>query len=95
MLTRAWRFLTLVLTALLMGMTFAHVLEFPAKMEYSAALYLSIHRTLYVAFGAPNIGAFVEIGTVLATFVLAFLVRHRRRTFWSTVIAAACVTAAL
>lgn len=61
MLIRTWRLMTLVLTALLMGMTFCHVLELPAKMQYDAALYLTLHRTLYVAFGWPNIGAFIEL----------------------------------
>ena len=59
MLIRIWRFLTLVLTALLAGMTFCHVLEMPAKLQYSASMYLALHRTLYVAFGPPNIGVFV------------------------------------
>ena len=62
MLIRIWRFLTLVLTALLTGMTFCHVLEMPAKLQYSASMYLALHRTLYVAFGSPNIGVFVEMG---------------------------------
>src|SRR6266508_120961 len=64
MILRAWRFITITLTALLMGATFCHVLESPAKMRYPAELYLTLHRTLYVAFGPPNIGVFVEPANV-------------------------------
>ena len=56
MLVKAWQFITILLTALLVGMTFCHVLELPAKMEYPASLYLTLHRTLYVTFGPPGPG---------------------------------------
>ena len=56
MLLKTWRFITPILAALLMGMTFCHVLELSAKMQYAATLYLTLHRTLYVAFGPPNVG---------------------------------------
>src|SRR6266540_1685138 len=84
MILRAWRFITITLTALLMGATFCHVLESPAKMRYPAELYLTLHRTLYVAFGPPNIGAFIEIGAILAAVALVFLTRKRRPAFWLT-----------
>jgi hypothetical protein len=78
-----------------MGMTWCHVLELPAKMQYSATLYLTLHRTLYVAFGPPNIGAFVEVGAILAAAVLVFLVRQRRPAFWLTLLGTAALIAAL
>ena len=90
MLIRIWRFTTLVLTALLTGMTFCHVLEMPAKLQYSAPMYLALHRTLYVAFGPPNIGVFVEMGAILSSAVLVLLVR-RRAGFWPTLIGAGCL----
>jgi hypothetical protein len=90
MLIRIWRFPTLVLTALLAGMTFCHVLEMPAKLQYSAPMYLALHRTLYVAFGPPNIGVFVEMGAILSSAVLVLLVR-RRAGFWPTLIGAGCL----
>lgn len=88
MLIKTWRFITLILTALLMAMTFCHVLEMPAKMEYPASFYLTIHRSLYVAFGPPNIGMFIEAGAILAAVVLVFLVRKDRRVFWLTLMGA-------
>jgi len=95
MLIKIWRFITLMLTALLMGMTFCHVLEMPAKMRYPASFYLTIHRSLYVAFGPPNVGAFIEIAAILAAVVLVFLVRKSRPDFWWTLIGAVCLVVGL
>ena len=91
---RAWQFVTLLSTALLTGMVFCHVLEMPAKMEYSGSLYLTLHRTLYVAFGPPNIGVFVEMLAILSSLVLAFLMR-KRPGFWAAVVGASCLVAGL
>ena len=95
MFLRIWRFITITLTALLMGATFCHVLESPAKMRYPAELYLTLHRTLYVAFGPPNIGAFVEIGAIFAALALVFLTRKRRPAFWLTLAGVAFLVAGL
>ena len=95
MFLRIWRFITITLTALLMGATFCHVLESPAKMRYPAELYLTLHRTLYVAFGPPNIGAFIEIGAILAAVALVFLTRRRRPAFRLTLAGAAFLVAGL
>ena len=95
MFLRIWRFITITLTALLMGTTFCHVLESPAKMRYPAELYLTLHRTLYVAFGPPNVGAFIEIGAILAAVALVFLTRKRRPAFWLTLAGAAFLVAGL
>lgn len=95
MLIRSWRFVTLILMALLMGTTFCHVLEMPAKMQYDASLYLTLHRTLYMAFGWPNIGAFIELGAILAAAVLVFLVRKRRPAFSLTLVGALCLVTGL
>lgn len=95
MLIQAWRFITILLTALLMGTTFCHVLELPAKMQYDPSLYLTLHRSLYVAFGWPNVGAFIELGAILAAIVLAFLVYQRRPAFWLTVFGAICLLTGL
>jgi hypothetical protein len=90
MFVQAWRFVTVLLTALLLGMTFCHVLEMPAKMRYDAALYLTLHRTLDVAFGPPNVGPFIEIGAVVASIALTVLLR-RRTGFWLALIGTACL----
>jgi predicted membrane channel-forming protein YqfA (hemolysin III family) len=95
MFLRIWRFITITLTALLMGATFCHVLESPAKMRYPAEHYLTLHRTLYVVFGPPNIGAFIEIGAILAAVALVFLTRRRRPAFGLTLAGAVFLLAGL
>ena len=84
MLIRSWRFVTILLVALLLGLSFAHVLELPAKMQYDAALYVTLQKTLYVAWGPPNVGGILEPAAILATVSLAFLLRQRRPAFWLT-----------
>jgi hypothetical protein len=57
MLIRVWRLLAIMLTALSMGAALAHLLEMPAKLGYSGALWLTLLQTLYPpAFG--TVGAF-------------------------------------
>ncbi len=85
MLVKAWQFITSLLTALLVRMTFCHVLELPAKMEYPASLYLTLHRTLYAAFGPfPALSSRSEQSSLPG--VLVFLVRKHRPAFWLTLL---------
>lgn len=85
------RLATLTLSALTLGLSFAHVLEMPAKLAYAPRVYVALQNSLYVSFGPPGVGAFVEPGAILATGLLAYLVRHRRAAFWLTVGAASCL----
>jgi hypothetical protein len=82
----AWSFVTISLAALLMGCTFGHVLEMPAKLKMEAPFWMTIQQRLYRAF-AP-IGGSIEIAAILATAVLAFLVRGDQRVFYLTLGAA-------
>ncbi len=86
---RTWRFVTIILSALVTGMAFCHALELPAKMQYSASQYITVQNTLYAAFGPPNIGAAIEVTAPLAAIGLAFLVRKRRPAFQMTLVAIA------
>ncbi len=45
MLVRNWRFVTIMLAALTMGMALCHLLEMPAKMTYDGALWLTLLLT--------------------------------------------------
>jgi len=82
------RLAALTLSALTLGMSFAHVLEMPAKLAYAPSVYVALQNSLYVSFGPPGVGAFVEPAAIVATGLLAYLVRHRRAAFWMTVGAA-------
>src|SRR5262245_36060669 len=83
MTLKVWRFVTLLLAALALGLTSAHVLEFPQKMGYDAALYTAVNTTRYRHFA--TVGAFYAIGTLIASVVLAILVRRRPLAFRWTV----------
>jgi len=87
---RTWRVLTLLLVSLSMGMAFCHALELPPKMRFDAALYLTVHRTLYLLFGAP-LGAAIEVGAVLSSIGLIFLARGHGPSFAFTIVGAACM----
>jgi hypothetical protein len=87
-----WRFAAILLVALLMGLTFAHVLERPAKMDYEAGLYTTLQRTLYRMWGPPNVGGFLEPLAIVATIGATFAARGRRRALW---LAAAALAALL
>jgi hypothetical protein len=91
MLAEAWRSLTIMLAALSMGMAFCHLLEMPAKLTYSAGLWLTLLQTLYPAFG--TVGAIIEVGAVVTAITLVFLVRERRAFRW-TLLAALCLASA-
>lgn len=79
MALRLWRFLALVLSALALTMTSAHVLELPQKMQYDAQLYSAVNTTLYRYFALA--GGVYSIGSLVSAGVLAFLVRGRRPAF--------------
>ncbi len=86
------RLVALVATALLLGITFCHVLEMPAKLGYDGGFYMTLQTTLYAHFGPPGVGGFVEPGAILAVAAVAVLARwQRRRGFALTVAAGVCL----
>lgn len=93
MLLKTWRFTTLILAALSMGMAFCHALELPAKMQYDAVLWTTINQSLYWQFGSFP-GIFSEMGAILAAIGLTVLVRKRRPTSCWTLTGAALLTLA-
>jgi hypothetical protein len=80
MFLRTWRFITLFFVALLMGSTFSHLLEMPAKMAASAELWLTFQQTLYHNFS--TLGGVVEIGAIFSTLVLILLSRRHPTAFY-------------
>jgi hypothetical protein len=80
MLITIWRFVTLLLVALLTGWAFAHVLERPAKMLYDAGSYVTVQKTVYEAWGPPNVGGILEPAAILATIILALCGQESRHS---------------
>ena len=70
------RYLSLLLVALTLGMTFAHVMEIPGKLRLDGASWLTVQHNLYVAFGV--VGAAIEVLAILMTWLLLLMVRGRR-----------------
>jgi hypothetical protein len=89
MFLSVWRFITVMLAALMLTMTSAHVLELPQKMQYDAQMYTAVNTTLYLYFAI--VGGAYTVSSILAAFVLAFLVRKRRRSFQLTLASAVCL----
>lgn len=89
MFLRAWRFVTVMLAALTLTMTSAHVLELPQKMQYDAQMYSAVNTTLYRYFAI--VGGAYTMSSIIAAFVLAFLVRKRRSPFRLSLAGAICL----
>jgi hypothetical protein len=92
MFIQVWYFLTLTLTSLLMGTSFAHTLEMPAKMNVDGQLWRTFQHTLYPYFA--YVGAPVEIGAIVASAVLSYLVRAHRRPFYPALAGTMCLALA-
>ncbi len=73
------RFSTILLVALVSGLAFAHVLEQPAKMQYDAALYIQLQKSLYIQWGPPHIGGVLEPLAIAATGLSACFMRKSKR----------------
>jgi hypothetical protein len=76
---RVWRFITLILASLSLTMESAHLLELPQKMHYDAQMYSAVNTTLYRYFAI--VGGTYQLGSILAAFVLAVLVRRHALAF--------------
>jgi hypothetical protein len=79
MFLRAWYFVTLILTALLMGTSFAHTLEMPAKMTVDAILWMTFQHTLYPYFAYA--GAPIELGAIITAAGLSYSFATNGRGF--------------
>lgn len=94
MLLMIWRFLTLVLVALGTGLSFAHLLELPARMLFEPQVWIAMtSRSLPHLFGTQ--GAVMEGAPAVATVILALLVRGRGTVGYLSAVGAACLVLAL
>ena len=84
MLLKTLCFVTIILTALSAGLSFAHLLELPPRVFYfDAKLWVATTtKGLYALFG--TVGAVTEIGSILTAIVLAFFTRGRGAAFYLT-----------
>ncbi len=87
------RYLSLLLVALTLGLTFAHVMEIPGKLRLDGASWLTVQHNLYIAFGV--VGAAIEVLAIVLTWLLVLMLRGRRPALWRTLVAAVAVSAGL
>jgi SAM-dependent methyltransferase len=87
-----WRFITLLLTGLVMGTSLCHVLEMPVKMQADGPLWTTLQHVLYRHFA--SVGGTVEIGAVLSAALLSHRVRGHPRAFRLTLLGAVFLAAA-
>jgi hypothetical protein len=73
--------LAAVLVALVLATTFTHVLELPAKLAYSASLYVELQKSLYQQWGPPNPAGFLEPAAIIVVVILAMTTRRNRPAF--------------
>ena len=78
MLVKAARFAAIMLAALTTALAFCHLMEMPARLSWDAQLWVgsTVHGGVFRLFG--TVGAALEVGTVVVTAALAFMVRDRR-----------------
>ncbi|MEP0902924.1 hypothetical protein [Nodosilinea sp. FACHB-13] len=81
---RAGRFIALMLAALSLSLSMAHLLELPQRMQFDQQLWVevTIVENVYRLFG--SVGAGFEMGAILAAIALAFWVRRRGAVFYWT-----------
>lgn len=92
---KTWRYLSLVLAALAMSMSFAHLMEMPARLGWDAPLWVgsTVDGAQYIMFGTLGGGIFSL--SVLVLVVLAIRVRHRAPVVrWLSTLAALLFTLA-
>jgi len=87
-----WCVLSLTLAALLMGTSFAHVLEMPAKLRYEGPLWLQVQRSLYRAYAC--IGGAIEVAAIVAAAILAVVLRDWRPALIAALAGMACLAIA-
>jgi len=70
---RLLRMTCLVCVVLTLGLSFAHVLEVPGKLQLDGAQWLTVQQHLYVGFG--TLGAAIEVLAIVLAWVLALRLR--------------------
>jgi hypothetical protein len=95
MQVKIFQFLTLLLAAFSLSLSMAHLLEMPQRMKFDKDLWVTVtvYEGVYNYFG--SVGAFFEIGAILAAFILAFLLRGHGSVFYWTLSGAIVLAAAL
>jgi hypothetical protein len=90
---RAVRAIALGSAALTLSFAAAHAIELPNKLQLDGPLWLAVQQQLYRGWDVWT--APCEIGAILASCTLVYLVRGRRPVMVSAAVAATCMAIAL
>jgi uncharacterized membrane protein len=84
MLIKTWRFVMLMLATFSVSLSMTHLLELLPRMRFGQHLWVevTVFQGVYTLFG--SVGAVFESGAIVTAFIVAFLVRRRKRTFYWT-----------
>lgn len=85
--------ITLLFTGATMGLELAHLLEWPAKADYSGSLYTRLQESLYLWFGYA--GGLIYLLAIAGGVTIAVLGRHRHAVRGRLIVAAAVQVVAL
>lgn len=90
-----FRLLTLLLATLSLALSFCHLMEMPVRLGWQPALWMMVTNFggLYFLFGTA--GAAIDVLAIIASALLAFVVRNRHPSFQLTVVGSAFMAAGL
>lgn len=92
-LTRILLFADLLLAALVFGLSFAHVMELPGKLQLTGPVWLAVQQHLYNSFGP--FASVAEPLAILLAWVLTVRLWRQGAAGWLALLAALCSAAAL
>ncbi len=92
MFVKVWCLATLMLSALLMGTSFAHTLEMPAKLRFTEEHWLQAQQSLYVAYA--RVGGLIEACALISAGLLAFFLRDWRPAMLTAIAGTTCLAIA-
>jgi uncharacterized membrane protein len=88
MALKSLRFISVVCTALVLGLTVTHVLEIPGKRQLSSGEWLLVQHTFYGGFAI--VGGISEILGLATTIAILFGTWKNRKTFFLTLMSTLC-----
>ena len=93
MLLKGTRFVTIMLAALKLGLSFCHLMQLPSRLGWDQYLWVgsTVQGGLYAMFG--SVGAVIFVATVIALALLAYFTREHRRPGFGLALSAALLFA--
>jgi len=81
------RFFSLILTAVALSFSMAHLLELPGKIKLQSADYIVVQQ-IYRGWSLSGI---IIVGAFLSTLVVAILIHQQGKSFYLTLTALSCI----